>query len=470
MMDLTPVQIEALAQSKDKRGFGYLMEMGLAKTRTDLEDTMRWVEGYDVTRSVVLAPNSFKGGWVAEIEKWGYEMTPHIFESGADYWNDRFLRSTFESLPVLIVNYEAIRSPKTQEYIAKFIGNRRAKVTADESIQLGQHDSLQTKAAIEIAKQCYVRRILSGKWMTQGPHNIWPQMRFIGQFDGYNYFAFRSRYCKLGGFKGKAIKGAINEEELAQRVAPFVFKAFKSQYLNIGKNYTIREYALHPVVQKHYDDMMNEFMIWLDEEENVAVEVAIAKYGKMAQIMTGFIYDEKGNARQLIHDDQNTRLISLKDFMYTEMVSKLLVPYHHKAVFDMLMRNFEQYNPAYIRGGMSPDEITEQKREFNENPNCRIMFLQDGASKYGHTLLGGPEPVNRCSSMAFFENTYSLDTRSQIEDRNHRQGQLEDNCTYVDFAGTDLDRKMTEALQRKEDVFQTFMRLIDEAKAARTRI
>lgn len=460
MQDLNPAQIEALRLSKGKRGFGYLMEMGLAKTRTDLTDTMRWVDEYDVTRSIVMVPNSFKGGWVAEIEKWGFDMTPHVFESGNDYWNERFLRSTFENLPVLIVNYEAIRSAKTQDYIARFIGNRRAKVTADESIQIGIHDSAQTKAAIEIAKTCYVRRILSGKWVTQGPHNIWPQMRFIGQFDGYNYFAFRSRYCQLGGFKGKTIVGDKNADELAQRVSPFVFKAFKSDYLKIGKNYTTREYKLHPVIQKHYDDMFSEFMIWLNEDEAITVDVAIAKYGKMAQIMTGFAYDDEGKARQLVRDEDNTRLKSLQDFVEYEMTSKLLVPYHHRAVFDMLMRNFSKYNPAYIRGGMSPDEITEQKREFNENPNCRIMFLQDVASKYGHTLLGGPEPQNRCSTMAFFENTYSLDTRSQIEDRNHRWGQLEEFCTYVDFAGTPLDLKMTAALQRKENFFQVFMSLI----------
>jgi hypothetical protein len=464
MTELLPAQIEALRLSAGKQGFAYLMEMGLAKTRTDLEDTMRWVESHDVTRAVVLAPNSFKGGWVAEIEKWGFDITPHIFESGNDWHNEAFLRKKYTSLPMVIVNYEAIRHKKTRDYITRFIGDRRAKITADESIQIGQHDSLQTEAAIELAKLCYVRRILSGKWVTQGPHNVWPQMRFIGQFDGYNFFAFKRRYCETGGFKGKQIVGPKNEEELAKRISPFVFEAFKSQYLKIGKNYTIREYKLDPIVEKHYNDMLSDFMIWLSEDETIAVDVAIAKYGKMGQIMTGFAYDEKGNARQLIPDAQNTRLQSLIQFFEGEMVSKLLVPYHHRAVFDMLMRNFGKYNPAYIRGGMSADDITEQKREFNENPNCRIMFLQDVASKYGHTLLGGPEPQNRCSTMAFFENTYSLDTRSQVEDRNHRQGQLEDNCTYVDFAGTGLDYKMTEALQRKENFFQVFMQLVKDAR------
>ena len=109
---------------------------------------------------------------------------------------------------------------------------------------------------------------------------------------------------------------------------------------------------------------------------------------------------------------------------------------------------------------MSPNEIEAQKEKFNNDPSCRIMFLQMRASKYGHTLLGGPEPENRCSTMAFFENTYSNDDRSQVEDRNHRRGQLENSCSYVDFVGTDIDDRMIDALVRRENMFRAFMSLI----------
>jgi hypothetical protein len=53
-----------------------------------------------------------------------------------------------------------------------------------------------------------------------------------------------------------------------------------------------------------------------------------------------------------------------------------------------------------------------------------------------------------------FENTYSLDDRSQIEDRIHRHGQTADSVLYVDICGTSLDRNAIRALQRKENVFQ----------------
>jgi SNF2 family DNA or RNA helicase len=115
---------------------------------------------------------------------------------------------------------------------------------------------------------------------------------------------------------------------------------------------------------------------------------------------------------------------------------------------------------------MDPNEIEEHKHRFNNDPDCRLILLQATAGKYGHTLIGG-EPVNdRCSTTIFFENSYSLDTRSQIEDRNHRWGQLNDSVLYIDLCGTSMDRNVIQALQRKESIFQTVFSLIKRAVPA----
>jgi len=60
--------------------------------------------------------------------------------------------------------------------------------------------------------------------------------------------------------------------------------------------------------------------------------------------------------------------------------------------------------------------------------------------------------------MLFFENTYSLDDRSQVEDRIHRHGQTSDSCLYIDLFGTSLDYRVNAALQRKEGIFQSVFR------------
>jgi len=68
--------------------------------------------------------------------------------------------------------------------------------------------------------------------------------------------------------------------------------------------------------------------------------------------------------------------------------------------------------------------------------------------------------------MIFFENTYSLDTRSQIEDRIHRMGTIAESCLYVDLSGSDIDERITRALQRKENMFQAVFPTINLKEAA----
>jgi SNF2 family DNA or RNA helicase len=102
---------------------------------------------------------------------------------------------------------------------------------------------------------------------------------------------------------------------------------------------------------------------------------------------------------------------------------------------------------------MEPHEIQDAKDQFNNNPGCRIILVQSRAGKYGHTLLGG-EGNDHCSTMVFAENSYSLDDRSQIEDRIHRHGQTAESCLYVDVWGTTLDKRVIAALQAKENIAQ----------------
>src|SRR4249920_3835209 len=108
-MGLLRVQEHALAASHGQPGFAYYMEMGLGKTLTALVEFTTLVNAKEVTRLVVICPNSFKAGWVDEIKKHNIDVHPHIYESGNDWSNDNFINTQFARPPVLIVNYEAIR-------------------------------------------------------------------------------------------------------------------------------------------------------------------------------------------------------------------------------------------------------------------------------------------------------------------------------------------------------------------------
>lgn len=468
-INLHRVQTAALEAARGKRGFGFIMEQGLGKSLTSLAEMMElWAAG-EINRAVVVCPNSFKSGWVDEIEKWGLDdrVTFHVFESG-NKDNHRFVHYMFDNgvFPILIVNFEAIRSDTTQTAVLTFVGNHPAAIYCDESIQISTHNSNQTKSAVYLAKHFKYRRILSGKWMKQGPHDFWAQLRFLGALDGFNYFAFRSAFCKMGGFKGKAVVGAMNEERLAEIINPHIFEARKSEWTDLPpKMYTTREYKMTPVMQRHFDSMYEDFIAFVSDDQTVAVDVAITKYLKLAQIQAGFILDEQGVVHPLCTISENPRLNALIDMIEMEVTGKVIIPYHHRYSGEVLARALAGYNPARIAGGMQPQEISDEKRRFNTDPSCRAILLQTRASKYGHTLLGDQDYDDlACRTMVFYENTYSLDDRSQIEDRMHRHGQRQDSVLYIDLVGTRIDRDMTAALQRKESLYQAIMQVVREKR------
>jgi len=467
------VQIDALRKSGAHAGFAYFMEMGLGKTLTALLDFQDKVDKGLASRLLVTCPNSFKGGWQREIEEWEFGYDVFIWEAGRFEDFKRWMRR-LKSYPVLIINYEAIRSPNVLKMVLDYLtGSVKGSMAVfDESIQLKGHNSLQTKAAIQIGKVADFRRILTGKPIVQGPHDLWGQLRAIGHLNGQNYFAFRGAFCRLGGWQGKQVVGAQNEDVLAERIEPFIFRATKSEYApEIPEKGPprIREYRLTDEMALMYHQMENEFVLSLsdtDPNDNVAVEAAITKYIKLAQIQAGFIIDKKGKIRELVPLERNPRMRLLLDTLEYEVTGKFLIPYKHRHVYNDLTAALSKYNVAYITGDMSVDETNRQKDKFNNDPSCRGCLLQIDASKYGHTLLGGREHENKCFTGIFYENTYSLDARAQIEDRNHRHGQTE-TVVWYDLVGTPLDKAIITALQRKESIGNAVMDFVKSVSLRR---
>lgn len=436
--------------------------MGLGKTYLALTEFLDLVKSREATRLVVICPNSFKSGWRDEILKQDLPIDCWVFQSGED--NSRFLRGQYDRPPVLVINYEAIRRSHVQEYIIKFIGDRRSMLVIDESIQIKTHNSQQTKATILLAREFQYVRILSGKPITQGPHDLWGQMRAIGQLEGFNFYSFRNTFCKMGGYMNNKVTGAQNEEYLGKLIDPHVFRATKEQWTDLPpKVYTIREHEMTPEQARRYKTMEEEFIAWLEEDERVTVDAAITKYVKLAQIQFGFIIDEAGDIHELVDRTNNPRINEIIDILMNEIETKLVVVYHHRYAGAAIIESLAPFHPAYIMGNMSPADITRQRDCFNNNSACRVIVIQTTAGRYGHTLVGGNHPKDKCSTMVFAENTWSLDTRSQLEDRIHRIGQLGESCLYIDMVNSKLDRRIIAALQSKQSVFDAVFEFVGKS-------
>ena len=199
MSALDPVQIAALEFARDKRGAGWFLEQGLGKTLCALAEFSWYSQLDEADRMIVICPNTFKKGWLDEIEKHGFQFAEHIFRSSKKQDAATFLARGHNRPPILILNYEAFRMPVVLTAICKWAAKGKAYLAIDESIQIKSYKAAQTRAALKLAPLCAFVRILSGKPMTQGPHDLWGQLRAIGLFPYQNFISFRGTFCVMGG-------------------------------------------------------------------------------------------------------------------------------------------------------------------------------------------------------------------------------------------------------------------------------
>ena len=284
MSQLDPVQLTALEFAQGKKGVGFFLEQGLGKSLIVLTEFSFLHSTGRTDRMIIVTPNTFKRGFQDEIEKHGFQFDVHIWDSSKKVAAANFLNLGYhpKGPPILIVNYEAARMLGVLRALRIWAARGKAYLTVDESIQIKGHKTAQTKAIHALAPVCTFTRLLTGRPQAQGPHDLWSQLRAIGLFPSTNFFAFRGRYCVMGGWNDKEVLAAKNTDELAAIMhAPVVFQAKKKAGLPElpRKDFTIRDYEMSDEQQRQYKQMEHQFLLEI-EQGVITVDVAIAKYAK----------------------------------------------------------------------------------------------------------------------------------------------------------------------------------------------
>jgi len=434
------------------RGFGYFLEMRLGKTGTALNE-MGLVKKAGLTdKFLTFSPNKFVADWEKEARDKKAPVIPQVITT-KDIRKGILRKNSSGSF---VVNYEAlIQKPVADEIIE---WSRGAMLVADESIWIKNPSSKVSRAVLLAGKKAQFTRCLSGKPMTQGPHDLWTQLRFMGEANGYTPVVFKNAFCKMGGHMGKQVVGIAEEaaprlQEMLRRCSWF---ATKKDWANIDNpDYARRQVDMTPEQLRLYKQMENDFIALLDDSAVTADQV-ITQLLKLQQIASGFIYDENRTAHFINPKDAPPRIKEIEYILENEIPEnqKVVILAHYRPSIDMLGDVLQQYNPAFIRDDgwhrASGRSVLDEKDRFNNDPNCRVIIGQIRATKYGHMLMG--TPTHPCLHTIFYENTYSLDDRSQCEERNRGVNQV-GQTTIIDLVSNDRDHAIAEALERKESVF-----------------
>lgn len=449
------VQAEGMRRAAGHKKFGMWLEQGLGKTALDLNE---FIESDDSEINVVLAPNSFVGDWVMAPEEWGVG------------WLKTYLRKRdpipFDSEQCMfVVNYELARDKQYNRELQRLFDQRRCKLTIDESTAIKNPGTSTFKGVIELAKRAVEVRELNGTPLTQDVTDYYGQLRALGQLRGMEPTVFKNRFAEKGGFFGKKVVGTCNEEELGRIIDSCTFRALKKDwrkdlppkvYVPVHLEMTKRQRA-------HYGTMMEEFYTIIEGQE-ISADLVLTQMGKLRQISSCMLMD-KGEHWFFEKPGDNPKLKAVLDIIGTSP-GKVIVSHFYKPSGDMLFEALhkEGLQPARIKGRMKPEEILEEKRRFNGDPECRVIVGQQDATGRGHTLMGSGLGKDRCHTMVFFENDFSYYWRSQMEDRNYGRDEADIGSTVYDLVTSPMDATGVDILTKKKDLAQMMDRIVAEVR------
>lgn len=453
------VQRAYLDAAAGRSRFANFSQCGLGKTASTLNE---FISFEDVDLCIVLAPMSFYRDWVLAPSEWGLG----------------FLRTGMwvkDRLPLdwdcglYAIAHETLRgSKRARDELLDLFQKRRCMLVFDEATGIKNPSSVLAHYVVgALAKHAAYVRVLNGTPIVQNALDYYAQLRLAGECNGMNSVNFRNRFCQMGGFQGRQIKGLKNEDELSRILDRCSFRALKSDWrkdLPPQVNTTVH-LEMTAEQQRHYRTMTSEFYAQVADEEEVSAELVLTQRLKLQQISSCMLMRD-GKTFWLEQPKDNPKLRAALDLMETGQ-GKMIVVYYFEPSGRMLIDEFQKagYEPAWITGKMKPEDIVEQKRRFNEDSSCRVLVGQIDQTSRGHTLIGKPGR-DRCSRTYYYETDLSLMHRLQMNDRNHR-GEQDELCSIYDPVCSPIDQLNVDILTRKKDqadAMDELIKLLREGK------
>jgi SNF2 family DNA or RNA helicase len=440
-----------------KQPYGALFcEMGTGKTKIVL-DILR--NSTDLFEAVVIAPNGLHHNWaINEIPK--HIGNPELNPVDVYCWKGpiktkkgkqefgRFLKP--ESSRILLINVEALRTSSGFETVSAFLQTccGLKHMIIDESTCIKNPKAIQTKRVLDLA-QCVDRRwILNGTPITQSPLDLFTQCRFLSKnsIPFNTYTAFKHSFAietvvTMGSRAFRKIIGYQNLEQLTKLLEPFTLRIEKKDCLDLpDKTFTQQAIELTHKQKRIYNSMKDDCLAFLESGELVTSTLALTKIVKLHQILTGFVTDDEG----VEHPIENNRIAALMQIAETTKPLVVFCAYRQN-VKDISEALNDKYPNRVVKfsGDQSTTERNSAVARFQEGD--ADFFVCTSAAAKGLTL-------HRASTMVYYSNNYSLETRLQSQDRIHRIGQ-NNKCTYIDLiVPNTIDDAILKRLDEKKEL------------------
>lgn len=443
------------------KGFGLLFEMGCGKSLTAIAIMGAMFEQGLIRRVLVACPGSIVAVWESELAK--FAAFPYRFSALLGTKAKRLRKlddlcrerrdETRTALRVAAINYESTFRDGMFDALWQYGADL---IICDESQRIKNPKAQQTLAMQKLAEKAKYRLALTGTPIQQDAQDVFAQYKFLdNSVFGDNFYAFRARYCKLGGFGGKQVVGVKNEDELSRKMYSIAYRVTKAECLDLPpETFVTRTVELSTAERKHYDELRIASVTELSQEAKVEATSVLTKLLRLQQAAGGFL---KADDSDRVTQIGSSKLDALSDIVedYVLGEGRKLVIFARflpevAAIGELLRSHGIRY--GRITGDVPLQERGEIVEDFQTNPETMCFVAQLQTAGLGITL-------HAASTAVFYSVGYNLADYQQALARIHRKGQTQP-CTYILLqADRTVDQKIMAALDKKSDIAR---RIVDD--------
>lgn len=434
-------------------GFGELFEMGCGKTLTTIAVAGALYNLGKIDRVLVVAPTSVCSVW------------PHDLNQFATFpWETRVLLGDkkkrlkalnelenwpFKALRIAVINYESTHREGIFEALAAY---KPDLIVCDESQRIKNPSAAQSKALHKLGDAAPFRMILSGTPVQNNAVDLYSQYRFLDPaVYGANFYAFKNRYCIMGGYGQHQIVGYRNMDELVEKEHSVAYRVTKEECLDLPQQTFINRYVqFTDAEQAIYEQLRKSSFLELETGENVTATTILTMYLRLMQLTGGFLTADESTRPKQVNTAKLDALADIVDDYVVDAGKKLVIFARFRAeiaaIENLLRLRKIQYGSIY--GDVPMEERGKIVEDFQTNPDTKVFVAQIQTAGLGITL-------HAASTAVFYSYDYNYANYAQALARIHRIGQRLP-VTYIHLVvDGSIDEKILAALENKEDMAKT---------------